>query len=314
MVVRPLVVAAAALLLVGCQPTPPATSESPSPPASVHATAFPRPLPVTGTLTDGDNALRVVKALNDAAGHRPALKLDVTPESATLTVLTIDHQVLAYQWSNDALDSATTDFQYLKQSTFTPTDYPLASIGTMFKEAQRLGVEGDLVYQIQEYGHGSITQSISSRPETTTVFFRPDATPVPSIGVETAHDVAIGLEAVTKGLSRITQFGFSKERGYWAFAPDGEQLVTRIRKDQVPTFETRKSGTSEDTPFDASLIDPAAAVQAITRARKSDDEQCQLTVGQTKRWPEPFMTVRCGVRTTHTNLAGEDIDDELEER
>lgn len=314
MVVRPLVVAAAALLLVGCGPTPPATPESPSTPASVNPTAFPRPLPVTGNLTDGSNALRVVKALDDAAGHRPALKLDVTPDSATLTVLTGDRQALAYQWSNDALDLATTDFQYLKQGTFTPTDYPLASIGTMFKEAQRLGVKGDLVFQIQEYGQGSITQSISSRPETTTVFFRPDATPVPRIGVETARDVAAGLEAVTKGLPRITQFGFSKERGYWAFAPADEQIVTRIRKDQVPTFETRKSGTTEDMPFDASLIDPAAALQAITHARTSDDEQCQLTVEQTKRWPEPFMTVRCGVRTTHASLAGEDIDDELEER
>nr|WP_108870631.1 hypothetical protein [Tessaracoccus timonensis] len=311
MVSRPLVVAVAALLLAGCQPTPTSPSEPPSPAQSVDPSTLPRPLEITGKLTDGDNAMRVVQALDELAHHRPALKLDVTPESATLIALGADDKPIAYQWANDALDAATTDFQYLQQNTFSPADFPLDKLGTMFQHAEQLGVKGELVYQIQEYGRAAITQSISSRPETITVFFQSDATPVPAIGVTLPSDVTAGLAAVTADDQYITQFGFSKERGYWAFTTDGDEVVTRIRKDHVPTFETRKEGTSEELRFKASLIDPVSAVLAVSNARRNAQEACELTVAQPSERLEPIMTIRCGTRTVHTDLAGNNIDEEL---
>ncbi|WP_297739960.1 hypothetical protein [uncultured Tessaracoccus sp.] len=253
----------------------------------------------------------MVQALDKLAHHRPALKLDVTPTSATLIALGADDKPIAYQWSNGTLDAATTDFQYLQQNTFSPADFPLDKLGTMFQHAERLGVKGQLVYQIQEYGRAAITQSISSRPETVTVFFLSDATPVPTIGVTLPSDVAAGLAAVTAGDQYITQFGFSKERGYWAFAIDGDEVVTRIRKDHVPTFETRKESTTEELRFKASRIDPVSAVLAMSNARKNAQDACELIVSQPPASPEPIMTIRCGSGTVRTDLAGNNLDDEL---
>lgn len=306
-------VAVAALLLAGCQITPTPPQEPSSPAQSVDPSALPKPLQINGKLTDGDNALRVVQALDELAHHRPALKLDVTPDSATLIALGADEKPIAYRWADDTLDAATTDFQYLQQNTFSPADFPLAKLGTMFQHAERLGAEGELVYQIQEYGRGAITQSISSRPETVTVFFLSDATPVPTIGVTLPSDVAAGLAAVVANDQYITQFGFSKERGYWAFTTDGDEIVTRIRKDQVPTFETRKEGTTEELRFKASRIDPVSALLAVSNARNNAQDACELTVAQPPESTEPIMTIRCGSRTVHADLDGNNIDEELKD-
>ena len=315
MFARPLAVCCAALLLVACQPTAPTPSaDAPPPSASDSETPFPRPLEVTGELTEGHNALHVISALDAAVQHRPALKLDVTSHSATLIALGEHQEVLAYRWADGALDTATTDFQYLNQATFSLADFPLHSIGAMFTEAEKLGVKGDLVYQIQEYGQGAITQSIASRPETLTVFFQHDGTPVPIIGVSTPSEVRAGLQAVTAEHPRITQFGYSKARGYWSFSVEGTEVVTRIRKDGIPTFETRAERTTDATEFDSTLIDPATAVMAVTIAKESLDEQCELTVDQPSSLTKPVMTIKCAGRTQYVDLRGVDITDELEEQ
>ena len=79
----------------------------------------------------------------------------------------------------------------------------------------------------------------------------------------------------------------------------------------MPTFETRKEGTTEELRFKASLIDPVSAVLAVSNARKNAQEACELTVAQPPERLEPIMTIRCGTRTVHTDLAGNNIDEEL---
>lgn len=328
------VAAALALLLVGCTPDPVPTSPTPDPPTptpSASATATPtapEPTPspeespspwgddrlphshvVEGPLTEADNAAGVVTALHEAAAGLPVLKLDVTTSQATLTALTPDEGVVSYRWSDNIIDATTTDFEYLGQATFQPGDYPLESIGRMFDVADLRGVHGDPIYQIQEYREGVVLQTVSSLPETATVFFLPDGTAVPLLGVTSAVDVADGFAAVTHELPEIHRFGFNAERGYWATFPSGEETRTRTRTGGVPVYETPATEMDVPPAFDPTIIEPAVISMVLTRHRSEPEQACEVIIDLSLGRSAPVMAVTCDGETFYSDLAGRDMTD-----
>lgn len=312
-----------ALLLVGCTPDPQPTSPTPVVPtptptdsATPTPTASPSPwtddrlpleFPVEGPLTEEDNAAVVTKELHRVAAGLPVLKLDITADQATLTALTPGEDVVSYLWSNDVIDATATDFQYLGQATFRPEDYPLASIGRMFDVADLRGVHGEPIYQIQEYREGVVLQTVSSLPETATVFFLPDGSAVPFLGVTSAVDIADGLAATTHELPLIHQFGFTEERGYWVHYPDGDETRTRTRLGGVPVYETPSTETDLPPAFDPEVIDPRVVSMVLTRHRADPEEACDVVVDMSHGRSAPVMAVTCGGETHYSDLDGRDM-------
>lgn len=317
-----IVTGVALVLLVACTPDEMPTepgSESPSPGQSAPASPSPSPtpspwgadklphdLPVEGNLAQGDNAAKVVAALHEAAAGLPAVKLDVTLTQATLTSLTPDKNVVSFRWSDGVLDATSTDFQYLGQATFDPDDYPLKSLGRMFDVADLRGVHGDPIYQVQEYREGQVFQTVSSLPETATVFFLLDGSAVPDLGVSTTVDITDGLAAVTKDARNITQFGFSTERGFWADIPDKDGILTRTRVGAVPTFETRRSEAPGEG-FDPELIDPKGISKALAQFREEPGQACSATIDKSLGRSMPVITAVCGGETFYADLEGRDM-------
>lgn len=268
------------------------------------------PFVVEGPLSEQDNAAQVVEALHMVAGHLPVLKLDVTLDQATLNALTPDEQVVTYRWADDAIDAVTSDFQYLGQATFNPADYPLASIGRMFDVADLRGVHGDPIYQIQEYREGQVLQTVSSLPESTTVFFLKDGSAVPDLTVTSALDIADGFEAVTGGETEINQFGFSPERGYWADLPGDEgQIVRRTRTGGVPPFDAPRTELNPLPTFSPEVIDPAVVAMVLARVRTEPTEACTVTVDLALERSAPVITAVCGTETYYADLEGRDMTD-----
>ena len=319
--------AALALLMVGCTPQPappsePGTEPTPTPTATATPTAtptagpspwddeqLPYPRPVRGLLTEGTNAAGVVDVLHRAAARLPVLKVDVTTTQATLTALTPDEDVVSFRWSEGVVDAATTDFQYLGQATFDPADFPLASIGRMFDVADLRGVHGEPIYQVQEYREGVVMQTVSSLPETATVFFRLDGTAVPFLGVTSAVDIADGFDAVTDELDLIHQFGFTDERGYWATYPEGDEARTRIRLGGVPAYEIPATEAELPQAFDPALIDPAVISMVLSRHRDDPEQPCEVAVDMSLRRSAPVMEVLCDAETFYADLDGRDMTD-----
>lgn len=306
-------VAALALLLAACAPSPapqgpspasPTTpSASPTPTGTMDAEALPQPLPLEGTLVEADNSRTVVEALWDAASRKPALKLDVTVTQATLTVLD-GGKVASYRWADDVVDAATSDFEYFEQQTFDPTGYPLDSIGLMFDVADLLGVRGELVYQVQEYREEQVLQTVSSRPESFTVFFDRDATAVPVLGVTTTADIAEGLREVVGDDIAIREFGFSAERGYWAVTTTVDGEVMRVRKDGIPMFQAPSAALIEGEAFSARYIDPTVIARVLADLRTDPDQACSLRVAWSEAAHRATMTADCGDGPVETNLDG----------
>lgn len=313
------VVSVVALLVAGCAPSQPPAPPRPSPtpsdtvtpsliPTEEREPTLPLLHEITGSLLEGDNAADVISELERVADDKPVLKLDLTANEATVVVLD-DGKAAAYRWADDVIDETTTDFQYFDQQTFDPDSFPLDSIGRMFDIADLLEVRGELVYQIQQYRQDEVLQTVSSRPETTTVFFREDASAVPKLGVTSAADIRLGLKDVAGDAAEIHQFGFDPEKGFWAELTDEGKPISRKRTGGIPTFEAPSTPDEGLTPFDPGLVDPAVVAQTITRL-SPDGSPCGVVVERTENDELPTMEFTCDGVGHHTDIRGRELDGE----
>ncbi len=315
------IAAACIVLLSSCSPTTTTGSSSPQPTTPtpslqvVTPTATPVPddqlpisYPITGTLTSGE-AGAVVAELHEVAGGHPVLKVDLTAKQATLTALLPDRSVVSYRWENGEITRVDSDIQYLEQATFDPADYPLDSLGRMFDIADLRGVRGELVLQVVEYRPGRVMMTVTSRPESKTVFFRQDGTAVASLGLTSVADITEGLSEVLGDASEAYSVVLSPTLGYSADLPDKEAgvVLNRTRPAEMPTFETRRSDLPGTAGFDPSLIQPAPLAKAIARSQRSPEEQCTVTIDMSLGRSAPVARIECGGSTTYADMDGRDM-------
>ncbi|SDY53561.1 hypothetical protein SAMN05428934_102182 [Tessaracoccus flavus] len=252
---------------------------------------------------------RVVARLHRAAGHLPVLRVDLTREQATLTALLPDNAVVSYRWRDDEITRVESDIQYFDQATFDPSDYPLDAAERMFDVADLQGVRGELVLQIVEYRAGQVAITITSRPETNTIFFRPDGSAVATLGVTSVADIAAGLQEVIGEATEAYAVGFDATRGYWADLPDDDAgvVLSRSRVGGVPTFETRRLELPTLEVFDPSSIRAAPLAQAIARAQDDADTSCAVQIDRSLGRSGPVAKIDCDGTVTYADLDGRDM-------
>ncbi|MCC2593576.1 hypothetical protein LKO27_09165 [Tessaracoccus sp. OS52] len=335
---RPLAVAAISVaLLAGCsfppgpaeslQPTPtPSATGSPSHPTSPEdprtttpsrsepRSAEPAPdatLPseftVPGDLVD--HADVVVRELHRVSGWLPALKLDVTAEQATLTVVDDGGAVRSYRWRDGVVGTADSDVQYLGQVTFNPTRFPLHDLRRIFDVAALQSSSSESqVLQVVEYRGGEVYMTVTTRPESRTVFFNGDGTVVKKLGTSSVADIAAGLAAVTSSTQVVLTVGFNIEQGYWADVPKpGGVLERRMRIGNLPMFSAQRTETLGMEPFDPDLLDAAVISKAIAQFRTVSDQACAVEVDNRHRRVQPVIRYDCGGTIHHTDLRGRDL-------
>lgn len=298
-------------------PTPSPSRSTPSPSRDATRTATPEPtpslpedFPIRGSLLDGGAAV-VVKQLHEVSGLRPALKLDVSEEEVTLTVLSIDLQAQSYRWRDGIIEQAETDVQYLKQTIFWPTDFALDDVRLIFDNASLLGTSSNgQLLQVVEYSPGEVFMSVTTRPETSTVFFRKDGTVFRSLGVSSVADIREGIEAVVDGASQVYVIGFGAQAGYFAELPGPDGYIERhSRMANRPMFASQRTGATPLVPFDPSLLDPAAIAQTI--AAHDSGKGCDVEVDNRFERVQPVITYTCDEQVFHSDLQGRDMTAQL---
>lgn len=301
-------------------PAPTAASATPSRPdpttdRSTSRTATPTPtLPVQFALQkpllDGGAAL-VVEELHRISGFRPALKLNVSKEEVTLTVVTKDFEARSYRWRDGVIEVPETDVQYLKQTTFWPTDFVLDNVRLLFDNATLLGTSSNgQVLQVVEYRPGEVYMSVTTSPETSTIFFRKDGTVFRSLGVTAVADIREGVDAVTGGERAVYSVRFDAESGYHAELPsDDGYIERRTRMANRPTFISKHSGTPALSTFDPDLLDPATLAQTI--AAHDSGSGCLVEIDDRFDRVQPVATYTCDGDTYHSDLKGRDLTAQL---
>ena len=288
-------------------PTPsPSASPTPSPDATL-----PAPFPITGALID--DAQKVVNELHRVAGRLPVVKLDISTDQATLTVVTPDRSVRSYRWRDNTISRMDSDVQYLGQTTFYPAQYPLGQTRRMLDTAALMaGSSTSQVLQIVEFKPGWVYMSVTTRPESKTVFFNRDGSAVTELGLRSVEDITMGLADVVSGTFLVRAVGFGPDQGYWADVPEPGGIVERrTRKGSTPVFDWQRTDPTTLAPFDSSLIDPAAIARAISSFAKSPDEICTVSIDNQFQRSQPVSRYDCGGRITFTDMQGRDMTDQL---
>lgn len=311
--------AATAALLSGCQPPqPPATSPpatSPAPTASA-STASPSPdaslpsdFPVRGSVID--DARRVVAELQRVSGGLPAVKLDISQEQVTLAVLAADDSVRSYRWRDGRIGRADSDVQFVGQATFDPADFPLDGVRRMLEvAAMTAGSSSNQVLQIVDYGDGRVFMSVTTRPESKTVFFLPDGSAILQLGYRSVADIESGLKAVSRDVHWILAFGFNAQQGYWADVQrSGGVIERRTRTGMLPAFVSRRNQPTDLRPFETSLIDPAVIARTLSELAADPSQSCSVEIDNRFGRVQPVIRYDCGGVINYTDLQGRDMTD-----
>lgn len=296
-------------------PSPQATRTSPEPSRSATRTPEPTPsLPVTFTidtpLIDG-GAATVVAKLHELSGFRPALKLDISEEEVTLVVLDRDKTARGYRWRDGIIEAAETDVQYLRQTIFWPTDFALNNLRVIFDNAALLGTSSSgQNLQVVEYHPGQVLMSVTTTPESATIFFRPDGSVFRSLNTTSVTDIRDGIAAVTEATHRVYSLGFNLDLGYWSELPVADDSTERrSRMENRPTYFSQRTGTSSLEPFDPDVVDPVALAKSI--ASFSTDEGCAVEIDNRFERVQPVVTYQCDGETHYSDLQGRDMTAQL---
>ena len=317
MSLRRVIAIAMVVLLAGCsftsdpEPTraPSATtSDSATPEPGVTSSptvVFPVPMSVTQDLIKG-GAKQIVRRMMEITNNRPALKLDVSASEVTLTVLETNQKPFTLRWRANQIAPAESDIQYLGQTTFRPTDYPLGNISELFDIATRMGATStEKVLQVVEQRSGEVYLTVTTTPETKTVFFEKDGTAVRNLGYTSVADLTDGLAAVIAGSRAATQIGFGPNTGYWIDLPANNGITERrIRSAALPVYTTRLKETSSLTPFDPIQLNALVLARSIQKFNPDSKTECRIEVDNRYRRKTPIIRYDCGGKVHFTDPDG----------
>ena len=253
------------LSVIGCTPGTSGPLASPSSQLPSRS-ASSEPTPVYD-LTAPGHARTVVNFLADCAGINPIIRVEVTRSSANLTYVE-QGKAHTIGFANGQVNAVDSSVEYINQASFNPADFNLDDVGTLFRlAAQRSGSSQQQDLQINEYQPGEILMTVTTTPESTTVFFQPNGTPIDELDYRTAAGLAEGLRDTARGSQTVLAVGYKPDEGLWVdVRVDATTIERRTRQAGLPTIVTRRTQTTSLMPFDPAIIDTVALARLLNEA------------------------------------------------
>lgn len=295
---RAAAVLTAAFALAACQPQPSPTT--PAPTAS--------PSPAALDLTQPGAAQRVLEQLAAAAGTRRLVKADVTADSAQV-VAVVDKTAHTWAWRDGAPVEVDGDTQYIGQAEFSLDDFDLRDVGAIFRRAAALsGSSSRQQLQIVEYYDGAVYLTVGTSPESSTVFFRADGEPIPTLDYTTVAGLRRGLADARLGLTQVQQAGFSRATGVWFDTPAGDAGTRRVVRPARFPARGELQSTRRDWPtFSPALVQPEAVQRVVAQLDPDASRDVRVEIDRRDGMSDPTMTFTVDGTTMITDLAGNDI-------
>jgi hypothetical protein len=278
----------------GCVPEPP-----PASPASATAIDFTKPAAARAMLAE----------LAGYADSQTALMVEVTKHSVALSVLK-DMQPRTYTYRDGKIEEVQTDMAYVDQATFDTSDFNLDNVGALFRAAGAIsGSEQNQRLQVVDYSSGRVMMSVSTNPESKTVFFNQDGSLLKLLNFDTLGGIKEGIAEVCGTLNEAYEVGITSDQMAYVDFPGSDEgtVVRRQRTQRVPVTTITRSENTSAEPFSPKRIHPEVIWQVVdSHLGVKDtpaDAQWQVRVVRGTS-QEPVMRFTIGSNEILTDLAG----------
>ncbi len=292
--------------LWGCSPTTAPT------PTVTQVTATPSPPTIVRDFTETGEARAVVEELIRAAGTIQAIKVELERYSASLSVVS-GMDARTYAWRNGQIGKVESDTRFVGQAIFDPRDYRLDDLGSLFATAGALARStAAQQLQIVEYSDRVVLMTVTTNPESLTVFFRKDGTLISPVDLTTTAGLAEALSDVIGTRRSVLALGvLPGNGGCYVDVPGGDGVIVRaIRMPKLPVRTAARRETSTLEPFDPLLVKPSIVVDSLRRALAGQGASAapwSLAVDRRGGVGEPRMHFTVGGAELVTTLTGVDI-------
>ncbi|MDR1767395.1 MAG: hypothetical protein LBR32_03015 [Propionibacteriaceae bacterium] len=247
----------AALLLAACDPT---SQPSPSPAPEVD-------------FTKPGAASAMVARLMEQAGADRAVMVAIRARDVQVSVLD-DGQPATWAYRDGKIAQVKQDLAYVDQASFDPADFDISDVGAMFRAAAGVcGSSVEQMLQIVDYSGGRVMMSVTTNPESRTVFFNADSSLLETLDFNTPRGVQQGLREVVGLLTDVYALGVSSTQGAWVEFPGTQQgvVVRRQRSARVPPITTNRAEQTDSPTFSAQAVDAAVIWTLVDSERGSAD-------------------------------------------
>ncbi|MCB0911708.1 MAG: hypothetical protein KDB60_08850 [Propionibacteriaceae bacterium] len=287
------------MLLAGCGTTTP----TPTPTASPTALDFTVP----------DAAVVMVNRLLAETGSDKVLTVDITKDAVEVTVLDEEEQPVAWAYRNGEIGEVATDQQYVDQATFDVSRFNFSDVGALFRAAAgQSGSAQNQTLTIVDYSGGNVTMSVSTVPESRTVFFTPSGGLLPVLNFDTEGGIAQGIADTVGARLSVYSITVDAGQGVWVDYPGApDTIVRRTRTSKVPVT-TNVTARSVDLPlFPAARVSPAAIWKVVDAARSAgdlpDEGGWSVVIDDRRNLGTPRMYFSFGTRVVTTDLEGNEV-------
>lgn len=302
--------------LSGCFSPIPAPSGSPSPSAvpnpspSASATSS---IPAAHDLFTAGLAQEVVVELVAAADGKPVVRVVLDRTKARLTYVDEGDRPRSLVWQAGTITPSDDGTDLVAAVSFDPNRFNLTDVAVLFATAAELsGSSTRQELQINDYDHGEVLMTITTSPESSTVFFDRDGTPIPRLDLDVDADLARALDDVLASRALVVEVGITRGQQVWTDVVVGPGVIERrIRPVNMPMYLAQRRETPNTQQFDASLVDPAVLGLLLRTAPgllgKQPDSPVSLRVLQPMDADKPRIMVDADGAQLVTDLAGAPI-------
>jgi hypothetical protein len=294
--------------LAGCSATTSRPSASPAPSRASSSSSVP-----LRDFTKPGEATAVINELVTAAGTINAIKVEISVHDASLSIVT-GMTAKTWAWRNGKIEVVESDTQFVGQKIFDPRDFDVSDLAGMFARAAKLAKsDSGQQLQIVEYADRTVYMTVTTNPESLTVFFRQNGTLVSQVdlttlaGLQEAYNDVVGDKKLVNALGILPNQG-----GMYVDVEVLDTIVRTVRQPRLPVRTATRRETTTLVPFDPALVKPAVIASSLANISGKSDNQTpapgwSLVVDSRDKTPEPRMYFTVGGTQTVLTLDGVDV-------
>jgi hypothetical protein len=294
--------------LAGCSATTSRPSASPAPSRASSSSSVP-----LRDFTKPGEATAVINELVTAAGTINAIKVEISVHDASLSIVT-GMTAKTWAWRNGKIEVVESDTQFVGQKIFDPRDFDVSDLAGMFARAAKLAKsDSGQQLQIVEYADRTVYMTVTTNPESLTVFFRQNGTLVSQVdlttlaGLQEAYNDVVGDKKLVNALGILPNQG-----GMYVDVEVLDTIVRTVRQPRLPVRTATRRETTTLVPFDPALMKPAVIASSLANISGKSDNQTpapgwSLVVDSRDKTPEPRMYFTVGGTQTVLTLDGVDV-------